>query len=85
MVNKNIVLNYLKDKNYNLEEDKATGISFNLDNRDLLIRGSRLDLIELSDYLVSVALSDDNDHVHLDDLTILNKDSDIDELIIEKR
>ena len=85
MVNKNIILNYLKDKNYNLEEDKVTGISFNLDNRDLLIRGSRLDLIELSDYLVSVALSEGNDHVHLDDLTILNKDSDIDELIIEKR
>ena len=52
---------------------------------ELLIKGNKSDLLELSDYIKKVALSDNNqDHIHLDDLTIINNNSDIKNLIIEK-
>ena len=54
-------------------------------NDELLIKGNKLDLLELSDYIKKVALSDNNqDHIHLDELTIVNNNSDIKKLIIEK-
>lgn len=52
---------------------------------ELLIKGNKLDLLELSDYIKKVALSDNNqDHIHLDNLTIVNNNSNIKNLIIEK-
>lgn len=52
---------------------------------ELLIKGNKSDLLELSDYIKKVALSDNNqDHIHLDDLTIINNNSNIKNLIIEK-
>ena len=52
---------------------------------ELLIRGKKEDLLELSDYIKEVATSENkNDHIHLDNLTIINSNSKIKELIIEK-
>ena len=61
------------------------GIKINLNDNELIIKGSKLDLIELSDYIKRIALSNnENDHIHLDELTLINKDSLINNLIIEK-
>jgi len=52
---------------------------------ELLIRGKKEDLLELSDYIKEVATSENkSDHIHLDELTIISSDSKIKELIIEK-
>ena len=84
MINKNIIMNYLKEKNYNINTD-SRGITITNDNNEIVITGNQLDLIELADYIVSVALSENkNDHLHLDDLTLVSKDSKIENLIIEK-
>ncbi len=84
METKNIIKNYLKENKYNLKENQE-GININYDKNEVLIKGSELDLIELADYIISVALSESKkDHIHLDDLTLINKNSEIKELIIEK-
>lgn len=83
METKEIIKKYLKEKNHLKETGKGIDIS-NYKN-EILIKGSELDLIELADYIISVALSDNKqDHIHLDDLTLINKNSEIKELIIEK-
>ena len=62
------------------------GISIRLDDDDLVIKGSKMDLIELSEYIKNVALSNNkNDHLHLDELTLIKEDSPIKNLIIEKK
>ena len=61
------------------------GISINLNDDELVIKGSQLDLIELSSYIKKVALSNNKkDHLHLDDLSLINEESTISNLIIEK-
>ncbi len=56
-----------------------------LENKELLIKGDKDDLQELSDYIKKVALSNYNsDHLHLDELTLISNDSPIKNLIIEK-
>lgn len=66
-------------------EATSEGISINNDNNELLLKGSKEDLIELANYILNVALSEtDNDHLHLDNSTIINEYSSIKELIIEK-
>lgn len=83
-MNKGIIKTYLEENNYDIDSN-SSGINLVLDNKELIIKGSSLDLIELADYITQVALSDkDNDHLHLDELTLLNKDNDISSLIIEK-
>ena len=79
-----VIFNYLKDRGYKLDDDYSLlDISSNKD--EVVISGSQIDLIELADYIVSVALSDNStDHLHLDDLTLINKNSNIKNLIIEK-
>ena len=79
----NIIYNYLKEKGYNFDCE-STGLFISNDG-ELVIKGSKIDLIELANYIVNVALSDyDRDHLHLDDLTLLSKDSEIKNIIIEK-
>ena len=54
-------------------------------NKELVIKGNSQDLIEFADYIVSVALSENkNDHVHLDELSLIDENSEIKNLIIEK-
>lgn len=85
MENKRIVMNYLKDNNYNLEDDNLSGIKVEATLDNITIRGSKLDLIDLADLIVSVALSEyKSDHVHVDDLTLISEESKINEIVIEK-
>ncbi len=84
MENKNIIKKYLEENNYNFN-DKSNGINIDTNNNEVLIKGNTNDLIELADYILSIALSqNNNDHIHLDDLTIIDNNSKIKELIIEK-
>ena len=56
-----------------------------LNNDELLIKGEKDDLQELSDYIKDIANSNNNkDHIHLDELTIIDDNSSIKSLIIEK-
>lgn len=54
-------------------------------NNELLIKGNREDLLEFAEYIKKVALSEnEKDHLHLDDLTLIDNESSILSLIIEK-
>lgn len=56
-----------------------------LEDKELLIKGDKDDLIELANYIKKVALSNYNsDHLHLDELTLIDEKSIIKNLIIEK-
>lgn len=73
------------DKNNLFDSDNKKGLIIkNIDNT-LLIKGSSRDLIELADLLTNLALEKNkNEHIHIDDLTLLNKESSVSEIIIEK-
>lgn len=61
------------------------GLFISIDNNELIIKGSKSNLLELSKYIVDIANSKlDNDHLHLDELTIIDDESKINSLIIEK-
>ena len=54
-------------------------------DNEVLITGSKDELLELAEYITKVANSNnEKDHLHLDDLTIVDKDSEVKNLIIEK-
>lgn len=64
---------------------KNDGLIISEDNKEVLVKGSKEDLLELANYIKGVALSnEEKDHIHLDDLTLLSKDSEIKQIIIEK-
>jgi hypothetical protein len=66
-------------------EEIMRGIKISLDNNELVIKGNKDDLIELSSYISNIANSNlDNDHLHLDELAIIDKESNIKNVIIEK-
>ena len=75
----------IKDNNYEIEESNSNGLNIcNYDN-EITIKGDKTDLIDLANYIVNIALSDnDSDHIHLDELTIIDNNSEIKNLIIEK-
>ena len=75
---------YFKDNNLFIN-DKVSDITITNENEILNIKGSAIDLVELADILVSVA-KDKNEvsHIHLDENTIISKDSKYKEIIIEK-
>ena len=67
-------------------DNMNSGLNIVLENDELLISGSKEDLTELIDYINKIALSDkDIDHIHLDDITLINENSSIKSLIIEKK
>ena len=83
MKKKNIIKEIIKD----IDNDKETmtGIEIENNNNEITIKGDKNSLLELADYIISVSLSNNsNDHVHLDELTIINEKSNIKNLIIEK-
>lgn len=54
-------------------------------NNEIIIKGSKEELEELIEYIKKVTESSlDKDHIHIDDLTLINKNSAIKNLIIEK-
>ena len=86
MKNTNFVSNSLKEKGlYPKSENRQFGLSLN-DNKELIIKGTREDFIELSDLLVSLAISKNNDnHFHIDELTLIDDNSSIKEIIVENK
>ena len=88
MTNTNFVSNSLKEKGlYPKSENRQFGLEISLnDNKELIIKGTREDFIELSDLLVSLAISKNNDnHFHIDELTLIDDNSSIKEIIIENK
>lgn len=81
----NIVFDSLREKEIIVKEDNSLGICLSCHDGEVVVKGSQLDLIELADLLVSLALSENgNDHLHVDDLTLISNDSELKNLIIEK-
>ena len=73
------------EKNNLFDSEDSNGLIIKNDSNTLQIKGSSKDLIELADLLVNVALSKNkNEHIHIDDLTLINEDSHYKEIIIEK-
>jgi hypothetical protein len=61
------------------------GLKLLIEDDELLIKGSKEDLLELTNYIKEVASSNlENDHIHLDELTLINDNSNIKNLTIEK-
>ena len=79
-----IITKYFDDNNL-FDDTKSDGLKVVNNNNNLLISGSSLDLVNLADILVSVASNKEKGtHIHMDDSTLLDKDSDYKEIIIEK-
>lgn len=78
------ITKYFEDNNL-FSNNNSSNITITNDNGILNIKGSEKDLVELADILVSVA-KDKNErtHIHLDENTIIDKDSEFKEIIIEK-
>ena len=88
MKNTNFVSNSLKEKGlYPKSENKQFGLNISLtSNKELIINGTSEDFIELSDLLVSLAISKNNDnHFHIDELTLIDDNSSIKEIIVENK
>lgn len=61
------------------------GLIIKVNNDILEIKGDSTDLIELSRIIKEIGTSSTNNHIHLDDLTIIDEKSSIKEIIIEKK
>ncbi len=88
MENTRIVSNVLQEMGkFPATESDESGLKIQVSNNEAVISGSPLDLIELADLLVSLALSGANfgQHWHIDDCTLLDKDSDINELVLTRK
>ena len=78
---------YLKDNNLypEVEEEYGTKIEV-LDTGELLIKGDSKSLIDLADLLVSLSLSkEEGNHFHIGKESIIDDDSKIEEVIIERK
>lgn len=60
------------------------GLIIKVNNNILEIKGDSTDLREFSKLIKEIGESSTNNHVHLDDLTIIDSNSPIKEIIIEK-
>ena len=75
----------LKDNNYEIENSNSNGLNISFNDNEVAIKGDKTYLIELANYIVNIALSDnEKDHIHIDELTLIDKDSEIKNIIIEK-
>ena len=72
MTNTNFVSNSLREKGlYPKSENKQFGLNISLtSNKELIINGTSEDFIELSDLLVSLAMSKTNDIIKLKNLLL---------------
>ena len=77
------ITRYFDDNNL-CDSNEKDGLMISTDSNSLIIKGNSRDLVELADILISLSKSKDNNHIHLDDLTLINKDSLIKDIIIEK-
>ena len=75
---------YFKDNNL-LNEKTTNGLTVQKDNETIIIKGDTQDLVELADILISLAKDNDNGaHIHLDEKTLLDDNSQYKNVIIEK-
>jgi hypothetical protein len=74
------ITKYFEDNNL-FDASESNGLIIKENSNTITIKGSSKDLIELADLIVHVAKN--KTHIHLDDLTTINKDSNIKEIIIE--
>jgi len=62
-----LVFNLLKEKNFIKDEDVIAYNEVNAEANEVIIKGNKLGLVQLADYLVQIAISDkDSHHIHLD-------------------
>ena len=55
-------------------------------DNEVLITGNKEELLEFAEYINKVANSEnEKDHLHLDDLTLIDSNSEVKNLIIEKK
>ena len=83
---KKIVYKYLTENNIisNTAGDYATNSIKICNDKEIILSGNRLGLIELADYIVNIALSDVEEyHIHLDETNFF--DSTNLELVILKQ
>ncbi|RKI70685.1 hypothetical protein D7V91_03540 [bacterium 1xD42-67] len=89
MYNDELVTSFLrKEGRYPPDEpEKPFGLSVELEKGQLLLSGTAADLIGLADLLVSLALSGAprGQHWHIDDLDLMDSDSQISELILLRK
>ena len=73
------------NENELFDNNKSNGILIKKNDGSMTIKGNSRDLVEFADLLVSVAASKEKGaHIHVDNLTLLNTESDFSEIIIEK-
>ncbi len=78
------ITKYFEDNNL-FDSYDSNGLMLKLDSKSIIVMGNSRDLVEFADLLVNVARSKENSHIHVDDLTLLDSDSDFSEIIIEKK
>ncbi len=78
------ITKYFEDNNL-FDSYDSNGLMLKLDSKSIIVMGNSRDLVEFADLLVNVARSKENYHIHVDDLNLLNKNSDISAIIVEKK
>lgn len=69
-----LVFDLLKEKNLIQDEDVIAYNEVNIEEKEVIIKGNKLGLIQLADYFVQIAISDmDKQHIHLDDVNYFDK------------
>lgn len=76
------ITKYFEDNGL-FKSDSQNGLIIKSEADSVVIKGDSRDLVGLADILVSIA-KQDKAHMHIDDLTLINKESEISEIIIEK-
>ena len=74
------------EQNNLFDSQEFNGITVKNEAGTLTISGTSRDLVELADLLVNVATDKEKSaHIHIDDLSLLNKGSDFTEVVLEKK
>lgn len=81
-----MIYNYLKDLGHMKEEDG--NIAYNAielqNGKSVVLKGNKLGLIFLADYLLNIALSEEEScHVHLDEINFFD-DANVELVILKK-
>ena len=88
MFNTEIVSKYLQQigKYPNVKNEEESVLKITIENDCLIWSGSPHDLIDMADLFVSLAISGENkgQHWHIDTTTLVEEDSMIRELILER-
>ena len=73
------------EKNNLFDSNESNGLTIKNESNTLIIKGNSRDLIELADLLTNLAKSKTKgSHIHIDNSTLISKESNIKEIIIEK-